>query len=139
MKMSDLYGAVSKCNRCSNSNPATPMPCTLCFCRGFVAECLHCSGKGMITEPVVGGANGTMSVTCPSCGGARCFAVNKPANWDELNPAEPVEVSVESAPVAETSSTAVYAETKDIPAGQKNWVTPAPRPGAHVTSVAASA
>jgi hypothetical protein len=123
MKMSDLHGAVTKCDRCSNANPETPMPCAKCFCRGFVAACLQCNGTGQIEESVVGGAKGMMLSTCPGCGGTKCFGVNKPVDWDAAHPSEPVktaeQVALDSPP----------------PAGN---VIPPMRRGAHVTPVAAS-
>lgn len=83
-KISDFYGKVSKCH-CTNSDPAKPMGCSECFSRGYVAECLHCLGKGQVEEPVAGG-NGKMFATCPSCGGRGKFGVNKPSDWDTLHP-----------------------------------------------------
>ena len=99
------------------------MDCRKCFSRGFVAECLQCNGTGQIEESVVGGAKGMMKSTCPGCGGTKCFGVNKPSDWDQKHPAEPV--------VAE-------AESGIAPPPPAGDVIPQMIPGAHVTPVAAS-
>jgi hypothetical protein len=97
MKIQDYHGAVSQCF-CTNHDPAKPMPCQRCFCRGYVAECLACQGTGQIEEGVAGAAAGTMRSTCKICGGHKCFAVPKPLDWDKLHPA--VEVPQEAEVVA---------------------------------------
>lgn len=97
MKIQDYYGKISKCF-CTNSDPKTPMACARCFSRGFVAECLACQGTGQVEEPVAGAGKGTMKSTCSVCGGKKCFAVNKPADWDKLHP--PVEELQEAEVVA---------------------------------------
>ena len=84
MPISDYKGKVSKCF-CTNADPATPMPCERCFCRGYVAECLACLGKGQTDVPVAGGS-GMMKHTCLMCGGKGTFSINKPLDWDILNP-----------------------------------------------------
>jgi hypothetical protein len=88
MKLSDYHGAVSRCDRCTNWDPTQPMSCSKCFCRGYVAACLACEGKGQVEEPVAGAAKGTMKSTCNTCGGKRSFPVPKPKDWDILHPAE---------------------------------------------------
>jgi|SRR6185437_1846368 len=87
MKLSDYFGAVIKCPQCTNDNPATPMSCVRCFCRGFLATCLRCEGKKQIEEPIAGAAQGSMKSTCGMCGGKGEFAVSKPSDWDLLHPA----------------------------------------------------
>ena len=118
MNLADYKGRVDKCDRCTNSNPETPMDCRKCFSRGYVAECLKCMGKKQIQEGVAGTNNGTMWVTCPLCGGSGCFAVNKPADWDILHPE----------PVVEAKTPEEIALDTPPPAGD---VTPLPRP-AHI-------
>lgn len=94
MQIKDYHGAVIKCPQCTNSNPATPMNCVRCFCRGFLATCLACMGKKQIEEPIAGAAKGTMKSTCNTCAGKGEFAVNKPADWDKLHPEEVQEEAV---------------------------------------------
>ncbi len=96
MKLSDFKGKVSQCNVCTNHDPAKPMPCNRCFCRGYVAECLNCQGVGQIEEPVAGAMKGNMKVTCPVCGGKKVFPTTKPADWDITHPKveEPQEAEV---------------------------------------------
>jgi hypothetical protein len=138
MKIQDLHGKVEKCNRCTNADPAKPMSCSLCYCRGYVAECLQCSGKGMIEEPVVGGAKGTMTATCPSCGGARCFGVNKPADWDQTHPEAIPQPDGDSAPVeaaGDRPAVPVYPDAKAaLQADPKGWQTPPLRPSGNAAA-----
>lgn len=131
MKMSDLHGNVTRCT-CTNWNPETPTSCKWCFSRGYVAECLGCSGEGMKTESVAGG-NGTMKVTCPSCGGLGKFGVNKPADWDARHPEQAQELLDAAAAVPEPTIGAgvdkVYPDGKTaLKAGDKGWVQPPPHP-----------
>ena len=131
MKMSDMYGKISKCY-CTNADPAKPMPCNRCYCRGFVADCLHCNATGMIQEPVAGGAKGVMSVTCPSCGGTKVYGVPKPKDWDELHPEPIPQPDGDSTPVeaaADRPAAPVYPDAKTaLKADPAGWQTPSLRP-----------
>lgn len=84
MSIKEFHGKVSKCRLCTNSEEA-PVECDHCKCRGYVAECMNCSGAGMVTVPMAGGP-GNMSSTCHACGGTGSFGVNKPENWVEPEP-----------------------------------------------------
>jgi hypothetical protein len=108
LTIKDFHGAVTKCGACSNADPETPMPCPICFCRGYVAQCLACKGEGQTIVPVAGGS-GEMKSTCSVCGGKGRFGVNKPQDWDILHPGEvetPAPVAGESdlEPVGEVAS-----------------------------------
>lgn len=70
------------------------MPCERCKCRGYVAQCLACLGKGQTEVPVAGGS-GLMKSTCSTCGGGGTFPINKPADWDIFHPAVVEEVTAE--------------------------------------------
>ena len=87
MGMEMFYGPVSRCSACRNSE-GLDQSCGLCFSRGFVAQCMRCSGSGSYTEAIAGGP-GSLKVTCAPCGGRGTFAVNKPANWVEPVPETP--------------------------------------------------
>lgn len=129
-EISAYYGKVS---RCACTNPEIPEPCNKgCFCRGYVAQCLRCMGTGLFKEPVAG-ASGEMSVTCGICGGKGKFGVNKPKDWDILNP-PPVPVEAAMTPQAadggdvvgdaiEVHETAATVDPKD-----PTWQTPHPKP-----------
>lgn len=87
MSLKEFQGVITKCNVCTN--PEKAIYCKNCFCRGFVAICLACSGTGQITVPVAGAASGDMKSTCDKCGGTGHYGVVKPENWDaEQAPAE---------------------------------------------------
>ena len=81
--ISRFHGRVTKCDCGLADNPSRDSlrVCAFCFGRAFVAECLHCDGKGQIEEKVAGSAAGTMKSTCNACGGIGKFAVNRPADW----------------------------------------------------------
>lgn len=66
--------------------------CSLCFGRGFVAECKKCAGLGQLSENMAGGP-GTMKSTCIACGGTGSFATNKPEGWQDEPVAEAAEVA----------------------------------------------
>lgn len=132
MTIKDLHGAVTRCT-CTNWNPETPTSCKWCFSRGYVAECLSCSGKGMKEEPVAG-ASGKMSVTCASCGGSGRYGVNKPADWDITHPEQKQEAldAIADAPEPQVGPgmDKVYPDAESaLKAGEKGWVTPPPSPG----------
>lgn len=138
MKMQDYYGAVSRCDRCTNWDPARPMSCDNCFCRGFVADCLNCNGSGQISEVVAGTATlqdksaAMMKSTCNICGGKRHFACNKPADWHITHP-EPVEVAAEPVPEGEPKlgaavATAYETAAAALKADPAGWVQPPLRP-----------
>lgn len=87
MRLLDFHGKITKCS-CTNSDPKQPMDCRNCQCRGYVAECLGCGGKGQITVPVAGAQSGDMKSTCSLCGGIGHFPSNAPAVTEEaLQPA----------------------------------------------------
>lgn len=126
--ISDFYGKVSRC-RCTNHDPETPMPCPDCFCRGYVAQCLRCMGSGMFKEPVAG-AKGEMQVTCGICGGKGKYGVNKPKDWDVLNPPPvPVEASTDAGSVAPISpdSIEVHGSADTVNPADSTWKQPPPK------------
>lgn len=132
MTIKDLHGRVERCI-CTNWNPDMPMTCQWCFSRGYVAECLACSGAGMKEEPVAG-SNGTMKSTCASCGGKGKFGVNKPADWDITHPEQQQEALDAAADIPEPTVGAgvdkVYPDAQSaLKDGDKGWVTPPPSPG----------
>jgi hypothetical protein len=137
MKIQDLHGHVEKC-WCTNADPAKPMPCARCFCRGFVAACLQCNATGQIEEAVVGGAKGTMLTTCPGCGGTKVFGVNKPADWDLLHPEAIPQPDGDSAPVeaaGDRPAVPVYPDGKTaLKADPKGWQTPPLRPSSNAAA-----
>lgn len=114
MPISDNYGVVDKCSSCTN--PDVPEHCVICMCRGFVAVCLNCSGKGQTTVPVAGASSGTMSSTCPACGGTGRFAVRKPETWDaeHAEPVEETKVEAESEEDAEFEAMTAGAKENSI-------------------------
>lgn len=85
--MPDLKSFHGKITRCFCTNPADPMDCKNCMCRGYVAECLACGGKGQIRVPVAGAQSGDMSSTCHLCSGTGHFPSNAPAVEEALQPA----------------------------------------------------
>lgn len=89
--ISQFHGTVEKCKICTNAD-GEHMDCKNCFCRGYVAQCTLCGGKGQVCIPVAGASDGTMNSTCSACGGRGVFGVRKPADWKEPEP----EVKVES-------------------------------------------
>jgi hypothetical protein len=137
MKISDLHGKVEKC-WCTNSDPAKPMPCQRCFCRGYVAGCLQCNATGQIEEAVAGGAKGTMAVTCPGCGGTKVFGVNKPADWDITHPESIPQPDGDSTPVeaaADRPAVPVYPDAKTaLKADPAGWQTPPLRPSGNAAA-----
>lgn len=80
--LKSFHGAVTKCY-CTNPDPQQPMDCKNCMCRGYVAECLGCNGKGQISVPVAGAQSGNMNSTCHLCGGTGHFPANAPAPVEE--------------------------------------------------------
>lgn len=138
MNIKDLHGKIEKC-WCTNSDPAKPMPCSRCFCRGFVAECLQCSATGQIEEVVVGGAKGTMKSTCPGCGGTKVFGVNKPADWDTLHPPVPelaaeVQESAEEPKLGAAPGTSYPDAKTALAADPTGWQQPPLRPTGNATA-----
>jgi hypothetical protein len=105
MELKDYRGRVTRCGTCTNYDPEQPMACNRCFCRGYVAECLACAGKGAVEQPVAGGVSGMMTSTCHICAGKGIFGVNKPEDWDILHPAVE-EPEPEAAPVEEVAAVA---------------------------------
>lgn len=86
MDLRQFHGVVKKCETCTN--PDLPMDCRRCFCRGYLAVCLNCSGTGQITSDVAGSASGTMRSTCDKCGGTGFFSARKPEEVEEDTEAE---------------------------------------------------
>lgn len=78
--LKDFHGAIE---RCFCTNPAEPMDCKNCLCRGYVAKCLACDGKGQTRVPVAGTNTGDMASTCNSCGGCGTFPANAPVVTEE--------------------------------------------------------
>jgi len=87
--ISQYHGVVRPCSCGLYEHPEgnNERACRICMGRGFVAECLACEGKGMLLQKMAGGP-GTHTATCSMCGGATCFGVNKPADWEETHPKE---------------------------------------------------
>jgi hypothetical protein len=83
-KLSDFKGEITPCH-CTNKDPRQPMDCKHCLCRGYLAQCLACNGKGQITVPVAGAQSGDMRSTCHLCGGSGSFPSNAPV----AQPADP--------------------------------------------------
>ncbi len=94
--ISRYHGKVSKCTCGKADQPAreSMRACSICFDRGFVAECMACDGKGQTTEKMAGGP-GMMKSTCNACGGLGRFAVNKPEDWVEPAPPAPAETKTD--------------------------------------------
>lgn len=76
MDLRTFHGTIKKCETCTN--PAQPMDCKRCFCRGYLSVCLNCSGTGQTTTKVAGTDMGNMRSTCDKCGGTGTFPANKP-------------------------------------------------------------
>jgi hypothetical protein len=125
MNIQDYYGRVTKC---ACTNPDLPESCNKgCFCRGYIAECLACMGTGMVVENVAG-SSGKMQVTCAPCSGKGKFPINKPKDWDILNPPPvPVETSSDatsSMPPVPSESIEVHGDGTTVNPADPTWKTP---------------
>lgn len=80
--LKSFHGEISPCF-CTNKD-GDPMDCNNCRCRGYVAKCLACDGKGQTSVPVAGAQSGNMAATCNLCGGIGHFPSNAPAETSAL-------------------------------------------------------
>ena len=95
IEISKYRGSVRVCEHCDRPNVPADLRgfCQFCLSRRFLATCLKCDGKGMITETAPWDGTTKHSSVCEICGGSGSLPANKPEveTKPKSTPATPVQ------------------------------------------------
>jgi len=113
--LSKYRGRIQRCPDCTISNRTKEQAdavraervtlgraCTTCLGHGFVAVCTNCNGTGIYKGSAVafGGGDNPHQSACNPCGASGYFAVRRPADWKDDEPAVQPDAQSVAQPVA---------------------------------------
>jgi hypothetical protein len=90
-------GEVKLCPMCRNATlpPSMRLHCKWCMGSGYVAICLPCGGKGIITTLAAWDHKSSHGSTCDTCGGLK-FIPSRLSEFEQWQNAHPIPVEANS-------------------------------------------